>query len=203
VYEKFNLLPAIIHTTIMIDIIIGLLALVLLFFLPGFLLALIIWPKKDSLSMEYDLLLKCVIGMVFSMIISILVGIVLYGIDGMQAPKDTQSIRLWLILSVISIILGSISWNSGGLRDLVIRKPNQAKGGRSIDDDLNRLSAEKRKLQEKIAMMESEEYKSDKVLIEEAAVRIPALKKEIAAINQRIDELVESEEIGAEGEKVV
>ena len=187
----------------MIDIIIGLLALVLLFFLPGFLLALIIWPKKDSLSMEYDLLLKCVIGMVFSMIISILVGIVLYGIDGMQAPKDTQSIRLWLILSMISIILGYISWNSGGLRGLVIRKPTRAKGGRSIDDELNRLSVEKRKLQEKIAMMESEEYKSDIVLIEEAAVRIPALKKEIATINQRIDELVESEEIGAEDEKVV
>ena len=187
----------------MLDIIIGLLALILLFFLPGFFHALIIWPKKDSLSMEYDLLFKCVIGMVFSLIISIFVGIVLYGIDGMAAPKETQSIRLWLILGVISLILGYISWNSGGLRDLVIRKPNQAKGGRSIDDDLNRLSAEKRKLQEKIAMMESEEYKSDKVLIEEAAVRIPALKKEIAAINQRIDELVESEEMGAEGEKDV
>lgn len=186
----------------MLEIIVELLALILLFFLPGFLLALIIWPKKDSLSMEYDLLFKCVIGIVFSMIISILVGIIIYAIEGVSAPPDTQRIRLWLILSVLSLILGYLSWKYGGLRDLVIRKPSRAKGDRSIDDELNRLVAEKRKLQEKLALMESEEYKSDQVLIEEAAVRIPALKKDIAGINRKIDELIESEQISAEGENI-
>jgi len=184
----------------MLEIITGLLALILIFFLPGFFLALSIWPKKGSLSTEYDLLFKCVIGVVFSLLISIFVGMVIFGVQELSAPQETQNLRLWLILGAISVAFALVSWRRGGLHDLAIRRPGKAKGGRSIDDELNRLSAEKRRLQERIALMESEEYKSDQVLREEAAVRIPALKKEIAAINEKIDELVESEGIVAGGE---
>jgi len=187
----------------MLEILIELLSLILIFFLPGFLLTLIIWPKNDSPSKEHNLLVKCVIGIIFSMIISIIAGIVFYGVSSISASPEVQSIRLWLTLGVISIIFGYISWKRGGLRDLVGRRPLAAKGKLSIDEELNRLSIEKRRLQEKIALMESEEYKSDQVLREEAAVRIPMLKKEIAGINERIDELIEREEKGKDGERTV
>ena len=186
----------------MLDIIIAILSLILLLFLPGFLLVLIIWPKKDTLNMQYDLLFKVIIGMVFSMIISIFVGIVLYGIGSISAPPEIQSMRLWLILGIISAFLGVISWRRGGLRELVAKRPAARRDKTSIDDELDRLAVQKRKLQEKIALMESEEYKSDQALMEEATVRIPVLKKEIADINKRIDKLIEIEEKWAGGGKI-
>jgi cell division protein FtsB len=186
----------------MLDILVALLSLIFLFFLPGFLLVLIIWPNRDALSMQYDLLFKCIVGIVFSIIISIFVGMVLYGIGSLSAPPELQLMRLWLILGILSIIFGLVSWRMGGLRELVTRR-RTAESNPSIDEELDRLAMEKRKLQEKIALMESEEYKSDQTLMEEAAVRIPVLKKEIADINKRIDELIEKEEKGTEGEMIV
>lgn len=185
----------------MLEILIGLLSLLLVFFLPGFFLVLIVWPKKDSLSMQYDLLFKCILGMVFSLLISIFVGMLLYGIGSLSAPEEVQSMRLWLTLGIISVFLGYISWRGGGLRELLMGRPAQARDVAPIDEELNRLAAEKRKLQEKIALMEGEGYKSDQALREEAAVRIPVLKKEIAGINAKIDELIEKQEKGTGGEK--
>jgi len=183
----------------MLDIIVGLLSLILLFFLPGFLLALAIWPKKDALSGEFDLLFKCVIGIVMSMLISIFAGIVLYGIGSFAAPPGIQSLRLWVVLGASSVILGIIAWRRGGLHEIVKIGRVRMRIRLSLDEKIGQLSAEKSKLQDKIALMESEEYKFDQALIEEAAVRIPVLKEKIAEINRKIDELIENDEKNREG----
>lgn len=183
----------------MLDIIGGLLSLILMFFLPGFFLALIIWPKKDALNMEFDLLFKAVIGIVLSMLISIFVGIFLYGISGLSAPSDVQSLRLWAVLGALSVVLGIVAWQRGGLREVVKVGRIRMRVKLSVDEKIGQLTAEKRKLQDRIALMESDEYRFDQALIEEAAVRIPVLKGKIAEINQKIDELIESDEMNKEG----
>ena len=178
----------------MIDIVIGILSLLLLFFLPGFFLTLAIWPKKDELNAEFDILLKCVIGVVLSMILSVLVGIVIYSPDGLSAPKETQTLRLWVILGAMSIIFAVIAWRRGGLRDIMKVDRTRIRVKLSVDEKISQLTAEKRKLQDKIALMESDEYKFDQALVEEAAVRIPALREKIAEINRKIDVLIKTDE---------
>jgi uncharacterized membrane protein len=177
----------------MFDIISALLSLIMLFFLPGFLLVLVLFPQKGALNSEYDLLFKGVIGIIFSMVISIFVGIVLYGIANIEAPPEVQMVRLWIVLTLISAFLIVLAWRRGALHDILPRRSAPDKNI-STDEEINRLTAEKRKLQDKIEMMSGEEYKTDKALMEEAALRMPVLQKQVADLNKRIDELIEKEE---------
>jgi len=182
----------------MSDIIVALISLIMLFFIPGFLLVLVLFPQKDALNSEYDLLFKVVIGIVFSMLISILVGIVLYGIANIEAPPEVQMMRLWIALVLISAFLGVLAWRRGGLHAYLPRRSAPDKN-LSTDEEINRLTAEKRKLQDKIEMMSGEEYKTDKALMEEAALRMPILQRQVVNLNKRIDELIEKEEKGTGG----
>lgn len=178
----------------MLDIVVGLLALILLFFLPGFLLVLIIFPKRGALSADFDIVFKGMLGIVLSIVISIAIGIILYGVDSLAAPPDVQSLRLWVILSAVSIALGIIAWRRSAFRSILPKKTHIPGITETAEDELNRLTSEKRKLQERLVLLESDDYKFDDALKEEASVRIPALKQEIERINRRIDEIVGQEE---------
>lgn len=175
----------------MIDILIGILALLLIFFLPGFFLVLIIFPKRGQLSRDFDLLFKSALGIALSILINVLDVIVLDQIgSSVGTPMITQT-SVWLSVGAVTIILGLISWYFGGLRDLVLSTlKKQPVAAESADEELRRLAHSKRKLQKKLALLESEEYQSDPVLKEEAAVRIPFIKQQIADINKQIDDVL-------------
>ena len=185
----------------MIDILIGLLSLILIFFLPGFFLTLIIFPKKGALNAEYDILFKGVLGIVLSLMISILIGMVIYGIDQLSASPEVQSIRLWLILGLLSVGLAVVAWTTGGLKTLLFSNVPAESTTEGSEQELKRLTTEKRTLQKTIGRLEGEKYKKNKELKQEATVRITVLKKDVEKINARIEELLREEEKKTDGEK--
>jgi hypothetical protein len=185
----------------MIDILVGLLSLILIFFLPGFLLTLIIFPKKEALNAEYDILFKGVLGIVLSLMISILIGMVIYGIDQLSAPPEVQSLRLWLILGLLSIGLAVVAWTRGGLKILLFSKVPVESTNEGSEQELKRLTTEKRTLHKTIGRLEGEKYKKNEKLGQEATVRITVLKKDVEKINARIEELLREEEKKTDGEK--
>jgi hypothetical protein len=185
----------------MTDILVGLLALILIFFLPGFLLTLIIFPKKGALNAEYDILFKGVLGIVLSLMISILIGIVIYGIAQISAPPEVQSMRLWLILGLLSVGLALVAWTRGGLKILLFSNVSAESTNEESEQELKRLMTEKRTLQTTIGRLEGEKYKKNEELKQEGTVRITALKKDVEKINARIDELLREEEKKTDGEQ--
>lgn len=185
----------------MIDILVGLLSLILIFFLPGFLLALILFPKKGALNEEYDILFKGVLGIVLSLLISILIGMVIYGVDQLSAPPEVQSLRLWLILGLLSVGLAVIAWIRGGLKTLLFSNASEGSVKDGSEQELKRLTTEKDALQRKIGRLEGEKFKKNEKLKQEAAVRITVLKRDVEKINTRIEELLKEEEKKTDGEQ--
>jgi NADH:ubiquinone oxidoreductase subunit 5 (subunit L)/multisubunit Na+/H+ antiporter MnhA subunit len=186
----------------MIDILVGLLSLILIFFLPGFLVTLIIFPKKGALSEDYDILFKGVLGIVLSLLISILIGMVIYGIDQLSASPEVQSMRLWLILGLLSVGLAFVAWTKGGLKTLLFPKTSAESTADGSEKELKRLTTEKGTLQKTIGRLEGEKYKNNEKLQQEATVRIAALKKDVEKINARIEDLLREEEKKTDGENI-
>jgi len=179
----------------MIDVLVGLVALLLIFFIPGFFLVLILFPKKGQLSRDFDLLFKSALAIALSILIAVLVAIVLDQIGAATGTPGINSVSLWVSMTVVSIALGFISWFFGGLRELtdsVLHRPSGTK--ESKDEEIGRLASEKKLLQQKLALLESDAYKSNATLRNEAMVRIPAVKKQIMDINRKIDEIVSQKE---------
>jgi len=199
--EKINLRWVTIRQLKMIDILVGLLSLILIFFLPGFLLALIIFPKKGALNAEFDILFKGVLGIVLSLMISILIGMVIYGIDQLSAPPEVQSLRLWLILGLLSVGLAVVAWTKGGFKILLFSNVSAESTDEGSEQELKRLTTEKRTLQKTIGRLEGEKYKKNEKLGQEATVRITVLKKDVEKINARIEDLLREDEKKTDGEK--
>jgi len=199
--EKINLRWVTIRQPKMIDILVGLLSLILIFFLPGFLLALVIFPKKGTLNAEYDILFKGVLGIVLSLMISILIGMVIYGIDQLSAPPEVQSMRLWLILGLLSVGLAAVAWTRGGLKIPAFSNVSTESPSEGNEQELKRLTTEKRTLQKTIGRLEGEKYKKNEKLMQEATVRITVLKRDVEKINSRIEELLRKEEKKTDGEQ--
>lgn len=94
----------------MIDVLRVILAIILLFFLPGFLLIQALFPKKNELDEEEDMLYRIVLGMAMSVVISILVGFFLASIspiDGGKGYFDAPYIVVTLLsLCTIFFVVG-------------------------------------------------------------------------------------------------
>lgn len=174
---------------------IGLVALLLIFFLPGFFLVLILFPRRGQLSRDFDILFKSALGIALSILLSVLVVIILDQIGSSTGTSMITSASLWISIGILTIILGVLSWFFGGLKDLVysiLKKPLAAK--ESPDDEIRRLAYSKKKLQQKLVLLESDDYQSDPSLREESKVRIPLIKQQIADINTKIDEILSHKE---------
>jgi uncharacterized membrane protein len=93
----------------MIRIIQILLGLLLIFFLPGFFAVNALFPRKNELDDEYDMLYRITLGIGLSIVITILDGFAL-GNPSVRAFKSTP---IWISLGIISVLLFFIGWIRG------------------------------------------------------------------------------------------
>lgn len=186
----------------MIEILTGAFALLLIFFLPGFFLTLAIFPKRGALDMEFDLLFKGILGIAISLLIAISVGILLNEIGDLTQGSLLQSVPLWISLSLVTVISALIAWIRGGLQEFIVELRGSTKAiiSRGSEAELSLLAYKKKELLTKLAQLESNYYQQDEALKQEAAVRIPALRKEIKELSSRIDALLDEEERTKDGE---
>jgi hypothetical protein len=186
----------------MIDVLSGLLSIALIFFLPGFFLVLVIFPKRGALGADFDLLFKIALGIMLSLLISTLTGMLLYGVDQLSsASADVQSQRLWAILGSASIAFAAISWFRGGIQALVGREAPPAEKKEGGEEELIRLTSEKRVLLEKFDRLESESHQKNQSLREEAKIRKSAIRGDVDKINARIEELLREDGKKTDGGK--
>lgn len=97
----------------------AILAILFIFFLPGFLLVNAIFPRKGELDREYDVLYRITLGIVMSVVIAVAVGFVLnsltqdFGITQESGKGFVTDANLWAILVALSILLFLLGWLRG------------------------------------------------------------------------------------------
>jgi len=112
-----------------------LLALLLIFFLPGFTFVKALFPRKEELDEEFGRLYQIVLGIGMSIVIMILVGIVLGSLPLTNGRGQFTSTNIILLLSVITILLFIIGIFRGSyplLTDFVKRRMKHGEKRRLI-----------------------------------------------------------------------
>lgn len=90
----------------LIRIVVGLL---LVFFLPGFTLMRLLFPRPEELDTEMGLLFQVTLGAVMSVVISILVGFIL----GSPTLKGFTEMNIWLVLGGLTLLFFVLGWYRG------------------------------------------------------------------------------------------
>lgn len=100
------------------------LAMLFIFFLPGFLLINAIFPRKGELDREYDLLFRITLGIVMSVVVVVIVGFMLnsltqdFGISQDSGKGFVTDAYLWTILVVLSVFFFLVGWFRGAYPSL-------------------------------------------------------------------------------------
>ncbi len=108
---------------------------VLLFFLPGYTLVNLLFPRKGELDPEYDQVYRITLGMALSIAISIMVGFLLNAIGGEQHAYVAPG-PLWTVLLGITGLFALGGWIRGAyplagmIHPSLYRIPAQASGRR-------------------------------------------------------------------------
>ena len=98
----------------MLDLIQIIMGLLLIFFLPGFTLMRMLFPRAEELDTEMGLLFQMVIGAVMSVVISVLIGFLL----GNPLLQGFTALNLWLALSGLSVAFFIYGWWRGAYQFL-------------------------------------------------------------------------------------
>jgi len=90
------------------------LALVLLFFLPGWTLINALFPRKGELDREYDVLYRISLGIVMSVVVVILFG---FGLNSLTSPASEVGYftagNLWAGLTILTGVFFATGWWRG------------------------------------------------------------------------------------------
>ncbi len=91
------------------------LALVLLFFLPGWTLVNVLFPRKGELDREYDQLYRLTLGVVMSIVVTILLG---FGLNSLPTNPLTDiggvtATNLWIGLTGLTLLFFAMGWWRG------------------------------------------------------------------------------------------
>ncbi len=181
-----------------------LLGIVIVFFLPGYTLVNVLFPRKGELDPEYDLIYRITLGMGTSVVISILVG---FGLNAISTSANgfVTAGPLWAALLGMTGVLGLIGWmrgaypSAGYVHPRLYRPPPSSKEIKSNVVEFDR----KRRLGKDI--IEREELLADlKVFVERSTTsneqRRLYYRKRIDHTRARIDKL--NEEIKRLGSEV-
>lgn len=98
----------------MLELIQLILGLLLVFFLPGFTLMRMLFPRAEELDTEMGLLFQMVIGSVMSVVIAVLIGFVL----GNPSLQAFTAGNLWVVLGGMSLLFFIYGWWRGAYQFL-------------------------------------------------------------------------------------
>lgn len=121
---------------------------VLLFFLPGYTLVNLLFPRKGELDPEYDQVYRVALGMALSIAISIMVGFGLNAISDEEHAYVTAG-PLWLVLLAITGLFALGGWLRGAyplagmIHPRLYRPTSRASGhaGRAMGFDAHRKAS--------------------------------------------------------------
>jgi hypothetical protein len=189
----------------------ALIALVFVFFLPGFLIVNALFPRKGELDPEYDMLYRITLGIVMSVALTIFVG---FGLNSLGLDPTTnmgyfQAPYIWATLIILSILFFVIGWYRGAypfmgrIRPSLYRLPPRDEKSTVIykkEDtqkamELKELAAKRQKVKKQLAYYEKQlkDYAIDnREMVEKKRDQV---RNELKSIDKRIND-IETDIIG-------
>ena len=177
---------------------------VMVMFLPGYLLVNVIFPARGQLDIEMDQLYRVGIGMVLSIFITVADGIFLntLGTDSTGHGYITGP-NLWITLSVITAVLFALGWYRGAypkmgeIHPKLYREPKKealvqgsSRLGMKAEKDLEALMKEKKRLERFIEQAERTESElTDMDTINEWSERRIGAVERLKEVNGEIDRI--------------
>ncbi|HLF05733.1 MAG TPA: DUF1616 domain-containing protein [Thermoplasmata archaeon] len=189
--------------------------LLLIFFLPGFTLIRVLFPRKEELNPEYGLLYQIALGMVMSLVIVVLLGFFLTSMTKPTGGGYFDGPTLWSSLGGLTVILFVVGWWRGAYPFLGKIHPSLLRVATPVDDSLpkdRKVAAEYRKLaSERQTLLREARLHEKKATTTSGDSRDHHLEEkrsrleEIAEIDSRLDRLREGivdedERSGSKGE---
>ena len=100
----------------------------LIFFLPGYTLVCVLFPRRGELDPEYDIVYRIAIGMGLSIVIAIIVGFALNSISSVSQGYVAAG-PLWIVLLTVTGVFALVGWlrgaypSAGYIHPLLYRPP--------------------------------------------------------------------------------
>ncbi len=88
--------------------------LLIIFFLPGFTLMRMLFPRAEELDTEMGLFFQVILGAVMSVVIAVLIGFVL----GSPTLQGFTDVYIWLALGGMTLIFFALGWYRGSYQFL-------------------------------------------------------------------------------------
>lgn len=106
----------------MIDMLQVLAGIAIVFFVPGYTLVNLLFPRKGELDPEYDIIYRLALGMGLSVVISILVG---FGLNALSTEDHgyVTAGPLWTVLISVTAIFVAVGWYRGAYPVLGLLSP--------------------------------------------------------------------------------
>lgn len=95
----------------------------IVFFLPGYAMVNMLFPRRGELDPEYDIVYRITLGMGLSVVIAIMVGFGLNAISS-EGQGYVSAGPLWLTLGSVTIIFGVAGWYRGAYPSLGALHPS-------------------------------------------------------------------------------
>jgi len=136
--------------------------LLVIFFLPGFTLINMMFPRRGELDPEYDLIYRICLGMGTSVVIAILVGFVLNSVSSEEQGYVTAG-PLWTILLSLTGVFLALGWFRGAYPDAgfihpsLYRAPVKRGEPRTVGSDFARKKKLEGLVVEREALLKSPE----------------------------------------------
>ncbi len=114
-----------------------------IFFLPGFTLINMMFPRRGELDPEYDLVYRVALGMGTSVVIAILVGFGLNAISSEEQGYVTAG-PLWTLLLLLTAVFLALGWvrgaypRAGFIHPSLYRVPGKRGEPRTVGSDFAR-----------------------------------------------------------------
>jgi hypothetical protein len=180
---------------------------VLIFFLPGFMLIKALFPGSKDLDKEYNTLYVITLGMAMSIVITILSGFVLGSIPPDSSGKGYfKSPFIEINLVSITMILFAVAWYRGGfpimgrLHSTLLRVPKSEKAqfkktpGERVDElvlEFKELARRRERLKRDIRDSERKMSAQSPAMREHYKRKLERQKEELEKVKERIKELEE------------
>lgn len=103
----------------------------IIFFVPGYTLVNVLFPRRGELDPEYDFIYRTAIGMGLSVVIAILVGFMLDSMSTEEHPYVTSG-PLWAVLLSLTAVFVLAGWfrgaypRAGMIHPVLFRTPSSA-----------------------------------------------------------------------------
>lgn len=182
----------------------AILGLLLVFFIPGYLLVCALFPRRGELDLEFDQLYRITLGMGLSIVLAILIG---FGLNALGTNPSTglgylQAATLWLAFTLASLGLFLVGWWRGAypilgrLHASLLRLPRRDPRSLLAEHRTPReileteaLLSERKELLARIQRYEEKTRLPRETIAAHYRQRRREAQERVAAINARLSEL--------------